>query len=454
MSDQQPNVRHILQREIQLNTLAYLIIAVLLVLVGVLAYMVLTEVGAPDWWLLDNEIFRALSTGLLLMVVLYMIDQHQRLRAQLVATHDRLEAANDEIRAAYDRLAFAQRAAELMTSLEQEDPVRTVLRESAAHFGAEAVAVVGEDVELYTVDGVEDEAAQPAVLTVALDAVRAGKPLSISNSRNGSEALAVPLRFRGELRSVLCLWRRGEAFCEEQLEGLGLIARIVELSGENRMLLAEVRAQLAGTLRTLAALIDRRVPDYVRSSNRMADLAVGVGTELGLATRRVSDLRVAAMLTDVGMLDIPEHILAARRSLTPEELAEVRSHPGKGAEVARNANFSEAVQEAIHDHHERLDGSGYPRRRRGEQISLEARILAVCDVFNSMTSDRPHRTRLTQDQAVAELVRGVDTLYDRKVVRALLKSLGYRPPERTTRYTTDVTPEALATPTPEVVEVN
>lgn len=431
MSEYQ-DVRQIIRREFQLNSLAYLIIAALLALVGLLAWMVIAEIGAPEWWLLDSEVFRSLFTGLLLMVILYMVDQHRRLRSKLLDTHSQLEEANIEIRAAYERLAFAQHAAEVMTSLDEPSPLERVLCESVVHFGAEAAAFVDDDVTLRTVEGVDARAAQQAILRISLDAVRAGKPLLISDTQDGSEALAVPLRIHGELRSVVCLWRRERPFEEEQLEGLGLVARIIELSDENRELLDELHSRLTGTLKTLSALIDGRIPGYVKRSARSAEQAVAVGRTLGMTTRELADLRIAATLIDVGMLDIPESILAARRSLSAEEIALIRLHPEKGAEVARQASFSTAVQDAIRAHHERLDGSGYPRRLRGDQIGLHARILAVCDTYNSMTAKRPHRPALTGERAIGELVAGAGTLYDRRVVGTLMKVLGYSATEHAT----------------------
>ena len=444
----------VLRRELHLNALAYVIIVVLLVITSVLLFMVLGGIAPPETWLFNDHVFRTIFIGLLLAVILYMVDQHRRLRTELLRAHTQLKEAHSEIVAAYDRLAFAQHAAEVMTSLAQDDALEQVLRESVEHFGADAAAVVSDDVTLYADDGVEDATAHSAVLQVALDAVRAGKPIAISNSRNGSEALAVPLRIKGALTSVVCLWKRGEPFNADHLEGLDLLARIIELSSENQMLLKEVRTQLAGTLRMLACLIDGRVPDYSRRSARIAEHAVAVAERLGLDAREISDLRIAATLADVGMLEVPDSIVGAKRALTTEEFAEVRSHPEKGARVARNAAFSATVQEAIRDHHERLDGSGYPHRRSGLQIGLPARILAVADVFNSMTTARPHRPALSTENAVAELAKGAGTLYDRRVVDAFLGVIGYEFPERPPRFDADVTSEELARIVAGSVEVN
>jgi len=426
-----------LQRERHLNALSYVVIVALIAISGVLLFMLLTSTPVPDAWLFTDHVFRTVFTGLLLAIILYMIDQRRRLRGELLAAHRRLEDANREITSALGRLSYAQHVAEVMTSLTQTDALERVLRESAQHFGAEAAAVVGEEVTLFADESLEYSAAHTVALQVALDAVRAGKPIEISNTQTGSEALAVPLRIRGELASVLCLWKSGEPFDPDHLEGLGLVARIIELAKENQLLLAEARTQLAGTLRTLATLIDSRVPEYRRRSALIAEHVVSVGGRLGLEERTLSDLRIAAMLADVGMLEVSDSIILAERPLTPEETAQIRLHPAKGAYVARNAAFSPTVQEAIRDHHERLDGSGYPRRLVGDQIAIGARILAVADSFSSMTSPRPYRPAMSIDHAVSELIRGADVVYDRRVVQAFIEVIGYRSPDRVTAQSAD-----------------
>ncbi|MBN2404330.1 MAG: hypothetical protein JXE06_01970, partial [Coriobacteriia bacterium] len=307
------DINRVIKRESQLNLISYTMIVVLTVLVGVLLFSMLGNVDLPDHWLLNNDIVRTLVTGLLLMVVLYLVDQHSRLRKELVAIHADLETAKAQLQTAYDRLAFTHRAAELMTSLTADTGLSQILQESIPHFGADAAAVVGDDVHLFSAEGVSPTEAQRAIIKVALDAVRAGKPLSIADGENESSALAVPLRIEGQLKSVCCLWSKHGEFEPDQMEGLQLIARIIEMSMENRDLLEGLRAQLEGTLTALAHLVELRRPDYVRSSSKVADMAVSVGLLLGMGGSALSDLRIAATLHDVGMLDVPVSILGAGR---------------------------------------------------------------------------------------------------------------------------------------------
>lgn len=232
------DIGRLLKRETQLNVIAYGLIVALIATVGLLVFMVLTDTKLPDFWLLSDQIFRTLATGLLLMVILYLADQHRRLRAELVQAHTELETARLNIAASYDRLAFSHHAAEVMTSIAQDDGLRVVLAESVQHFGADAAAVVGDDITIMTAAGIDATEAQTALLEASLETVRAGKPLSLALGAGDSVAIAVPLRIRGQLKSVVALWRREMAFTDDELEGLGLVARIIELGMENHLLLA------------------------------------------------------------------------------------------------------------------------------------------------------------------------------------------------------------------------
>ncbi|MDO8964584.1 MAG: HD domain-containing phosphohydrolase [Coriobacteriia bacterium] len=415
------DVSRLLKREFQLNLIAYAIIISLIASVAVLVFMALAGIKPPDIWLMRNDIFRTLATGFLLMVILYLVDQHRRLRTELLGAHEELERARIDIEGAYDRLAFSHHAAEVMTSLAQEDGLKVVLAESVRHFNADAAAVVGDDITITTAENIDARQAQSAVLQVALEAVRAGKPLSTATNDQGSTAIAVPLRIRGQLKSVVALWRHENDFTVNELEGLGLVARIIELGMENRLLLEEVKVQLSGTLRAMVDLVEQRRPNYIPHSTRVAEYSVAVAKIMGLREDETNDVRLAAMLQDVGMLEVPEAILNAPRRLTSEELLEVQAHAKKGANLAKIANFDPIVQDAILCHHERLDGSGYPRGLKGDDIPLAAKILAVTDSYVAMTSDRPHRPRMSAINALNELRAGAGRMFDARVVREFIR---------------------------------
>jgi HD-GYP domain-containing protein (c-di-GMP phosphodiesterase class II) len=189
---------------------------------------------------------------------------------------------------------------------------------------------------------------------------------------------------------------------------------------ENRELLGEVRDQLSGTLHMMIGLVEQRLPEYGAYSQRVVDYAVATGDAMGLTGDEIEDLRTAGLLHDVGMLTVPEAILSTPRRLEPEELAVLRAHPEHGAELTRTANFGPGVEAAIRSHHERVDGTGYPDGLAGEAIPMASRILTVCDAFVALISDRPHRPRVSEDEAVDVLRASAGTHYDPAVVESFV----------------------------------
>jgi len=412
-------INQTLRRAGQLNALAYLIIMVLLAMIGVLAFTVVADLRIPDIWVLSDQIVRVLFFGLVLMVVLYMVDQHRRVRAELVETHKDLEVARNEIQSAYDRLSFAQHTATIMSSLTAPDALPKVLSDSTQHFGADASAVVGDEITLFAEPGVDTRTAEETMVKVAMDAVSAGIATASADSSIGGHAIAVPLRIKGALKSVVCVWRSSGQFAPDTLEGLVLVARIIELALENRLLVRELDTRLQGTLNVLGRLLDERVPDNAAHSTRVAEYAVATARALGLKAEDVDALRIAALISDVGLLSVRDYVARGMDDLSPDEVRELKMHPVHGARAAREAGLGEAVESTIRDHHEMLDGSGYPYGRSGESISMLARILAVCNAFDDLTYVGADGVTLTIRQALRALDADTGRLYDPQALRGL-----------------------------------
>lgn len=155
-------------------------------------------------------------------------------------------------------------------------------------------------------------------------------------------------------------------------------------------------------------------------SARVARLAGAVGEQLGLDGKRVAVLHVGGALHDVGKAGLSQLVLTKPGPLTDRELVEVQAHPRVGARlVARVEAFRPTLPAVLH-HHERWDGTGYPDRLAGSGIPLDARILAVADSFDAMTSDRPYRVGLALDDALEEVDRCAGTQFDPEIVSAFL----------------------------------
>ena len=146
--------------------------------------------------------------------------------------------------------------------------------------------------------------------------------------------------------------------------------------------------------------------------------------ELGLSGPRLNALTHAAELHDIGKIAIPDEILKAPRQLTAEEWAIVQEHPRRGVEMIRHLEFLGPARDAILSHHERIDGRGYPNGLAGEDIPLEARIMAVIDSYDAMTSARPYRPPLTHEEAAEELRRCIGAQFDPRCVEAFLGLVG------------------------------
>jgi HD-GYP domain-containing protein (c-di-GMP phosphodiesterase class II) len=172
-------------------------------------------------------------------------------------------------------------------------------------------------------------------------------------------------------------------------------------------------------IRALAAAIDAKDPYTQGHSQRVSDYAVLIAREMALDEEQVNDIRIASLLHDVGKIGIPDAILLKKGSLTPEEYEIIKRHSSTGVNILSQVRLLAPVLPGIAQHHERLDGSGYPGKRIGGQISMMGRIVAVADVFDAMTSDRPYRPAMTAAAVLAYLEENSGALFDGSCVQAL-----------------------------------
>jgi len=181
-----------------------------------------------------------------------------------------------------------------------------------------------------------------------------------------------------------------------------------------------IERALSGTIHALAVTTEMRDPYTAGHQERVTRLAMAMAARMGLPADRVEGLRVAGLLHDVGKVSVPAEILSKPTGLSAIELALVRSHSEAGYAIVREIAFPWPVATIVLQHHERMDGSGYPSGLRGEEILLEARILAVADSVEAMASHRPYRAALGIEEALAELARGRGTAYDVDAASACL----------------------------------
>ncbi len=183
----------------------------------------------------------------------------------------------------------------------------------------------------------------------------------------------------------------------------------------------------------LVMLNEQRDPYTAGHEARVSELSVAIGKELGLKRHDLEGLRISGLLHDLGKFTIPIEILTKPGRVSPEEMALIRTHVRSGYEVLKGIHFPWAVADVVLQHHERLDGSGYPHQLQGDQIGLMGRILAVADTVESMSTDRPYRFSPGLDKALEAIEAGKGRLYDANVVDAclrLFRERGYDLPKR------------------------
>jgi putative nucleotidyltransferase with HDIG domain len=192
-------------------------------------------------------------------------------------------------------------------------------------------------------------------------------------------------------------------------------------------LVASEQAYLGPRVNALMLRLASRDTSTEEHTRRVALLAARVGDELKLPATARRHLAVGGLLHDIGKLSVPLEILQKPAGLTDEEFAAIKRHPADGRRLLEElGGFPEEVRRLVSDHHERLDGSGYPRGLTAGQLKLETRILAVCDVYDALVSDRVYRAAWTPERALA-LLQEQSGAYDATVVAALERTIG---PER------------------------
>jgi HD-GYP domain-containing protein (c-di-GMP phosphodiesterase class II) len=199
---------------------------------------------------------------------------------------------------------------------------------------------------------------------------------------------------------------------------------LVGTQRSNAHLYADLKDLLFGVIRALTSAIDAKDPYTSGHSERVARIAVRLAEQLGMSTNQRSDLYLMGLLHDVGKIGIEDGVLKKSGPLTPEEFRLIQSHVRIGVHILADLKKLQHLLPGVAHHHESIDGTGYPSGLVGESIPLEARILAVADGFDAMSSTRPYRRRLTPLQIDEIFRRGAGHQWDPNVVAALFSCRG------------------------------
>jgi len=167
--------------------------------------------------------------------------------------------------------------------------------------------------------------------------------------------------------------------------------------------------------------VEERDPYTAGHQRRVSDLARSIATEMGLPADQIDGIRMAATIHDLGKISVPAELLSMPRKLTDIEFSLIKTHSRSGYDILKDIEFPWPIARIILEHHERMNGSGYPQGLRGDNILIESRIISVADVVESMASHRPYRASLGIDAALEEIGKYSGILYDDNVVDACLR---------------------------------
>jgi PAS domain S-box-containing protein len=209
------------------------------------------------------------------------------------------------------------------------------------------------------------------------------------------------------------------------INSIGSIAHDItdrkEAEDSLREALGRFRKVTGSVIQVIVMAVETRDPYTAGHQRRVGDLARAIATEMGLTDHDVEGIRIAGVIHDLGKISVPSEILSKPRILNDTEFAIVKEHPQKGYDILKDVDFDWPVAEMVLQHHERLDGSGYPRGLKDGEILLQARILAVADVVEAMASHRPYRPTLGLEAALDEITLNKGKLYDPEAVDACLR---------------------------------
>ncbi|MBC7960430.1 MAG: HD domain-containing protein, partial [Vallitaleaceae bacterium] len=225
-------------------------------------------------------------------------------------------------------------------------------------------------------------------------------------------------------RSERDLEGKNEEIVMQKQEIEALYEETAAINEELERLLVESKKSYFETVRTLANAIEEKDSYTSYHSERVMEYSLSIAMAMGLSEHEVNDLKFGSMLHDIGKIGIPESILNKEGSLSKEDYLLIKEHPEMGNRILKNLKFLDSSRRIVFDHHERIDGKGYPRGLVGEEIHLLARIVCIADAFDAMTSIRPYRKNaLSKEDAIAELLANSGKQFDQHIVEVFIRIL-------------------------------
>jgi len=234
--------------------------------------------------------------------------------------------------------------------------------------------------------------------------------------------ICVPLITRGKILGVMeVLNKKKGDFSDEDKDILIALANQVAIAIENAQLYEELRDTFYSTVQALADTIEKR--DYYTGEHikRVMNYSYQVGGAIGLSKKELEDLKLAAILHDVGKIGVSDQILLKNEKLDDKEAEIMSKHAELGAEILSHIKALKDIIPGVRSHHERIDGKGYPDGLKDEEIPIIAKIIAVADTFDALTSNRPYRDAISHERALEELKKNAGIQFDKRIVDVFIR---------------------------------
>ncbi|MDF1615587.1 HD-GYP domain-containing protein [Desulfurivibrio dismutans] len=347
-----------------------------------------------------------------------------------LAREEELRETSEEMLALSSQLNFLSKVARKIIGVEDlEECYQIILQEISTAINADQALI-------HTRGRWDDEVEVRLNITLAeerqlqeCDCLRKPRNIEqpiICSLANGKSMLYLPIREKdGRISGQMFFLRPADQrpFTAYEKKFVGIIENIISPTFETLRLYDSLQDLYLNTVKALAAAIDAKDEYTHGHSFRVAKYAVTIGQQLALPSKELSDLEIAAYMHDLGKIGISESILGKPGKLTSEEFYHIQQHPVFTDKILQPIHLANNIIQGAIQHHERLDGTGYPMGLSGPEISLFGRIIAVADVFDALTSKRPYRDAMPVETALKILCSDVDKQFDRNVVLALLQAI-------------------------------
>lgn len=246
-------------------------------------------------------------------------------------------------------------------------------------------------------------------------------PKFVKEGLDISSLMYTPLKMKGQVKGILFLSSAKPAnYKAADLKILAVLALQAAYFIENAWLYESLKDTFHKTVYTLAETIEKRDPYTGGHARRVMKYSIALGNELGLSELELENLRLAAILHDIGKIGIRDNVLLKNGRLNDLEFCEIKKHTIYGQEVLNHIRDFKDIIPGVVSHHERFDGSGYPNGLQGEGIAFIARIIAVADTYDAMTTDRSYRKSSSREVAIEEIMNNAGTQFDPQIVKAFL----------------------------------